>query len=806
MKTPIIVVLFACLLTPLYSQTILEWAVSETSPTPDVDDTAELRGTLDIPILGDGMTSGTTNSTALMGRFAPVILANPNDSISISYEILAMDGASGSGINSGLRWGVFNSNGTTFGGDEVNLSGWSGALAWNSGGTTNDADIRVRHLSSPNRFYIATDTTDVTGNADYANQDFDANGVIYTVTMTITRLAGDVMDISTTLTGGNGYSLTMSGQETTDAEFTFDRVGFWVNNLSASQLALRSSSAPTSTDDDSIPDLEEVRWFTNLSTADDVSNFDGDTLSDLHEITVSFTNPTDADDPPAALSNLVVDFNSDGTAGQTGPNLETGYVAYTAPHESNAIDSPAGINFPVFGSTVNLAVDYSDDNAFNSYPATVKQMIGRSNSEAALYDGALSELMRDWIGIDSRTLAGGNGPLGNPSSSPTNLTFTLSGIPAGNYEYHAYHHDVAGIQGKFELTITDANRTSVSLGNFQMTASAPAHGNPVYDASGNKGTAGIDASTLTYAGGQAPPSGAETRTLLAANIGQITVSTGILKVFLDDFPALNTGTSNDRTWLQGIGYRLAAGSEITYVDITLLNTDIISGGSDSLWADGDDGSTGGTIIDGSAISDGLWRFRSTQGNDGIWEASGSSAAVEDCVEIATSVVAPNATYDVFVFYYPVSVSGDYPVRAGFTSGTPLPDTNPGAGNPPSALASTVTVPFESNAAPVIFTYRVYETPADESLSVVGVNGFEISERITDFRVTAISKSGNTITLTWISHPGKTYDIKAGTNLQAFATPVVENISSQGATTTRIFQLPVGLATEPAVFLVVEQKP
>ncbi|BCX46733.1 sugar phosphate isomerase/epimerase [Haloferula helveola] len=112
---------------------------------------------------------------------------------------------------------------------------------------------------------------------------------------------------------------------------------------------------------------------------------------------------------------------------------------------------------------------------------------------------------------------------------------------------------------------------------------------------------------------------------------------------------------------------------VTYVDATLANTDNASGGGDATWADGDDGTTGGTVADGSATNDGLWRFRSAQGNGGIWEATSGSAVAEDCAEIAVSVAVPNELYNVYVFYYPVTTSGDFPIRAGFS---PSPNTNP----------------------------------------------------------------------------------------------------------------------------------
>ncbi len=111
---------------------------------------------------------------------------------------------------------------------------------------------------------------------------------------------------------------------------------------------------------------------------------------------------------------------------------------------------------------------------------------------------------------------------------------------------------------------------------------------------------------------------------------------------------------------------------VTYIDATLANTDIASGGADTLWADGDDGSTGGAVSDGTANNDGKWRFRSGFGNGGIWEATGSSATAEDCAELVTSVAVADENYDVYVFYFMVESTGDFPIRAGVES---APNTN-----------------------------------------------------------------------------------------------------------------------------------
>ena len=120
-------------------------------------------------------------------------------------------------------------------------------------------------------------------------------------------------------------------------------------------------------------------------------------------------------------------------------------------------------------------------------------------------------------------------------------------------------------------------------------------------------------------------------------------------------------------------------ADITYVDATLTNTEIATGGADTLWADGDDGTTGGTVADGSANNDGLWRYRGGFGGNGLWEATGSAAQVENAVEIVTTATGlTNGTYNTYVFFVAVETpsgpsGGDeeFPIRAGFSS-------NPGA--------------------------------------------------------------------------------------------------------------------------------
>lgn len=140
-------------------------------------------------------------------------------------------------------------------------------------------------------------------------------------------------------------------------------------------------------------------------------------------------------------------------------------------------------------------------------------------------------------------------------------------------------------------------------------------------------------------------------------------------------------------WLGLLAGTLHLHADVTYIDASLANTEIATGGDDSLWADGNDGTTGGTVTDGAASNDGKWRFRSGFGNGGIWEATGSSAEAEDCVELVTSVGVANETYDVFVFYYAVTSSGDFPIRAGFDS---APNANPAFTRTSGQAADTLT--------------------------------------------------------------------------------------------------------------------
>lgn len=185
--------------------------------------------------------------------------------------------------------------------------------------------------------------------------------------------------------------------------------------------------------------------------------------------------------------------------------------------------------------------------------------------------------------------------------------------------------------------------------------------------------------------------------------------------------------SMNKTLLLGlIAGTLPLHADVTYVDATLANTDNAAGGADASWADGDDATTGGSVSDGAAADDGLWRFRSGQGNGGIWEATGGSSVAEDCVELVTTTAVANDTYDVYVFYYAVTSSGEFPIRAGFQSD---PNANPtftrSTGQDASTLDFDVAPPTGGESRTLLYGF-VGQVEVDDGSLEVYIDDFPAS--------------------------------------------------------------------------------
>ena len=192
--------------------------------------------------------------------------------------------------------------------------------------------------------------------------------------------------------------------------------------------------------------------------------------------------------PFFANAQLLVDFNS--TSQDGGPHNQSGYEPYNAGHES-ASDFVAPRNYPAFGTTVSLTVDFPDSSA-----NTVQQMIDRGSGNDANWNGQKLDLLTDWIGVDTRPVAG-----------LPRITFTLDSLPAGTYQWLSYHHDTENVWGSFDLEVSTNGGSSYTPiagpeagGSFTGTDSSPG-GNPTspqaYSGAGNQDPATLP-STVTF--------------------------------------------------------------------------------------------------------------------------------------------------------------------------------------------------------------------------------------------------------------------------------------------------------------------
>ena len=246
------------------------------------------------------------------------------------------------------------------------------------------------------------------------------------------------------------------------------------------------------TDGDTIDDFEEVNagadgFVTDPNSADT----DGDLYSDPVEV-ANTTDPTDDTSLPRPYAELAVDFNSNqdqggSSAGFADPadspanHLEFGYQSYHANHE--VIAEFATANYPAFGTTITLTVDFPDttDNR-------VQQSIDRTDQDAAgnvlgSFDGNWGgdriNLLTDWIGVDTRTGNGGNGPYDGVSGTPTRMTMDLGGLPAGSYTWRSFHHDTEHMNPQYIMEVsTDGGLNFFQIGGVRRSTDSTPGGTP----------------------------------------------------------------------------------------------------------------------------------------------------------------------------------------------------------------------------------------------------------------------------------------------------------------------------------------
>lgn len=144
-------------------------------------------------------------------------------------------------------------------------------------------------------------------------------------------------------------------------------------------------------------------------------------------------------------AQLKIDF------GVVGGAVQEGYQGYFATDKNLA--SFSAQSYSAFGATVTIRPTWA-----SNVVADCVRMIDRGVVDVP----EAPALLRDWIGTDTRQV-------GDP------MTFTISGLPAGSYEWISYHHDRNDQTGIFSVTVNDAAGSKTTTGidisngtNFQL--------------------------------------------------------------------------------------------------------------------------------------------------------------------------------------------------------------------------------------------------------------------------------------------------------------------------------------------------
>ncbi|MBN1507660.1 MAG: discoidin domain-containing protein [Sedimentisphaerales bacterium] len=152
--------------------------------------------------------------------------------------------------------------------------------------------------------------------------------------------------------------------------------------------------------------------------------------------------------------DLKIDFS------QTGGPVEPGYQAYRADHEVAATFTAQ--SFQAFGTTITILPTWA-----SGATAAAMQMIDRTSSGRNGYTGEHAALIADWIGTDTRQP-------GNP------MTLTITGLPAGPYNWLSYHHDTDDQTGIFSVTVNDAagsaTTTDIDISHSETVAAGNVDG------------------------------------------------------------------------------------------------------------------------------------------------------------------------------------------------------------------------------------------------------------------------------------------------------------------------------------------
>lgn len=202
----------------------------------------------------------------------------------------------------------------------------------------------------------------------------------------------------------------------------------------------------------------------------------------------------------ASLANaqdgpLWIDFNS--LSQDNGPHEHPDYQQYSASHEvAEEFDTK---EYEAFGTTVSFTPSWPDtednrvmqaiDRGTQSglddfgFPVVTSHDFFWYDEDILALETDMSnnlDLVTDWIGADTRTGNGGNGDYDGDVGDPTRMLFTLSGVPAGEYNWVSFHHDTEWMHGRYWLDYsTDGGETFQPVGDREFTISkSRPEGNP----------------------------------------------------------------------------------------------------------------------------------------------------------------------------------------------------------------------------------------------------------------------------------------------------------------------------------------
>jgi autotransporter-associated beta strand protein len=258
------------------------------------------------------------------------------------------------------------------------------------------------------------------------NYTFADTGSAITVAISFTDSDGDGMpDLWETANGLNPAIDDAAGN--LDGDFSTNLEEFLANTNPQS-----AASDPLNTDNDGILDSWEMSFFTNLTTANATSDYDGDLATDLQEFLADIGS--DASNPKSADSSVSDSFPDadadgmndawevkyfgnisakDGTADSDGDGDSdlAEFLALSSPEDANWSPSKAKLihRWSFNGDlTDSIATDSSSDDPYTNSPATLVDLAGVNPTQTAtditLVGGANGTA--DYISLGSNLLGG----------------------------------------------------------------------------------------------------------------------------------------------------------------------------------------------------------------------------------------------------------------------------------------------------------------------------------------------------------------------------------------------------------------